>query len=103
MSARRRSGFPVAVIAVSLLTACSSATLPPNAAALPAERDIETTGGLQITATPSPDWALVSAGQLWVAGVRPGLARCDAATRPRHGGLSIEGACLRTEIGLWPP
>ena len=104
MSARRRSGFPVAVIAVSLLTACSSATLPPNAAALPAERDIETTGGLKITATPSPDWALDSGGQLWVAGVEPGLARYDAATGQRQGGLSIQDVCLAMDIGfgsLW--
>jgi|SRR5437773_437809 len=107
------SPLSVAVIAVSLLTACSGsatpssrvgASSPSQAAELPAERDIETTRAMKINAVPSPDWALVASGHLWVAGVEPGLARFDAATGQRQGGLPIQNVCLAMDLGfgsLW--
>ncbi|MBJ7600143.1 hypothetical protein [Candidatus Nephthysia bennettiae] len=67
---------------------------------LPAERDIGTTGALKINAAPCPDWALVAFGSLWVSGVEPGLARYDAATGQRIGGLSIQNVCLAMDSGF---
>ena len=111
MGTRRWSRLSVAVMAVSLLTACSGSSTPSSrassssqAAGLPAERDIETTRAMKFNAAPSPDWALVASGHLWVAGVEPGLARFDAATGQTQGGLHIQNVCLAMDVGfgsLW--
>ena len=59
---------------------------------------------MKINAAPSPDWALVAGGHLWVAGVEPGLARYDATTGQRQGGLPIQNICVAMDVGfgsLW--
>src|SRR5439155_20803750 len=83
------SPLSVAVIAVSLLTACSGsatpssrvgASSPSQAAELPAERDIETTRAMKINAGPPPAWAFAAIGPPWLAGVDAGPPRFRAAT-----------------------
>jgi virginiamycin B lyase len=111
MGTKRWSRLSIAVMTVSLLTACSGSSTPSSgapsssqSAALPAERDIETTHAMKINAAPSPDWALVAGGHVWVAGVEPGLARYDTATGQRQGGLPIQDVCLAMDVGfgsLW--
>ena len=102
-----------AVVAVLLVMAfsCSTspsagsgASSPSQAAGLPAQRDIEATGALKITATPSPDWAFIANGHLWVAGVDPGLTEYNATSGQRQGGLPIQDVCLAMDVGfgsLW--
>jgi YVTN family beta-propeller protein len=67
---------------------------------LPAERDIEATGAIKISAAPYPDWAVVVFEHLWVSGVEPGLARYSAATGQRQGGLSVQDVCLAMDSGF---
>jgi hypothetical protein len=70
-------GLPAAACATN--PASLPATTAPTAGsvpdALPALRDVTAAGASTIKALPSPDWAVVAGGGVWVSGVGPGLQR----------------------------
>jgi hypothetical protein len=67
---------------------------------LPVARDVVASGASTITAQPSPDWAVATAGSVWISGVGPGLQRYDATTGAVTGELAIYSVCSAMDQGF---
>ena len=89
--------------------ACAGNPAPPGAVdpsssaaadALPVPRDIAASGAHRITAMPNPDWAIATAGSVWVAGVGQGLTRYDALSGAVTGEVQIYSVCSSMDQGF---